>query len=213
MPSCDYTGPLRWAYDWQPIIAGIIAVAGALGGGWLAYLAGKKQADTTRDSTIEATTQMLTRGQLVERAYISGGGVRAREPSGISATGAVLFRETGEFEFHINNYGKTPGRLYKLGFAFCDEGAPPATPQYEFVYQREPIDPGRRGEFLRRERIRPEHQVPVVYGRFYYETVFGTRHSSGFFYRILPNSPPQSIKPPSDEFTRDRDGYRDEDEI
>jgi hypothetical protein len=50
MMAPDYTGVLRWVYDWQTMIAGIVAVVGAIGGGVLAYLAGKKQADATRKS-------------------------------------------------------------------------------------------------------------------------------------------------------------------
>jgi hypothetical protein len=201
MPACDYTGPLRWVYDWQTIIAGV----GAVFGGWLAYRAGVRQATATREATEASTRSMLQRSQLVERAYISGGGVRAREPSEISAAGVLSFRDTGEFEFHINNYGKTQGTLYRLGYGFCDEAAPPKAPAYTFEYYSEPIDPGRRGLPIARHRIPAEHNVPMVYGRFYYSTIFNTRHSSGFFYRILPNRDPQSVSPPTADFTRDRD--------
>ena len=48
MACLEYTGLLRWAYDWQTITAGILAIAGAIGGGWLAYHAGVKQANATR---------------------------------------------------------------------------------------------------------------------------------------------------------------------
>jgi hypothetical protein len=48
MPSPNYTGLLRWVYDWQTMIAGFLAIVGAMGGGWLAYCAGVKQADATR---------------------------------------------------------------------------------------------------------------------------------------------------------------------
>jgi hypothetical protein len=48
MAAPDYTDLLRWVYDWQTMIAGIVAVVGATGGGVLAYCAGVKQATATR---------------------------------------------------------------------------------------------------------------------------------------------------------------------
>jgi hypothetical protein len=192
---------MGWVYNWQTMIAGIVAVVGAIGGGVLAYGAGVKQARATHRATEASTKSMLERSQLVERANISGGGVRARKPT----PGSGRLVETGEFEFHFNNYGKTPGTLYKLGYGFCEETAIPERPRYIFEYYNEPIDPGRRGEPFVRHQIPPQLYAPVVYGRFYYKTVFSTRHSSGFIYRIQPNSDPQSIPPPSPDFIRDQD--------
>jgi hypothetical protein len=148
----------------------------------------------------------LAHSHKVERAYISGGGVRAREFFDLAANGTTpRTRETGEFEFHINNYGKTPGILYKIGFGFCDERAIPAVPAYTFRYRHNPIDPGRRGEPIYRHKIPTEHKTPVVYGRFYYKTIFATCHSSGFIYRILPNVAPESISPPSYDYIQEQD--------
>jgi hypothetical protein len=48
MAAPDYTDLFRWVYDWQTMIAGIVAVVGATGGGVLAYCAGVKQATATR---------------------------------------------------------------------------------------------------------------------------------------------------------------------
>jgi hypothetical protein len=201
MACCDYTGVIRFVYDWQTYIAGLLA----LGGGVLAYRAGVKQARATHRATEKSTQSMLERSQLVERAYISGGGVRARELVGISAQGTPIDRDAGKFQFHINNYGKTQGTLYRLGFEFCDEANIPDRPNYKFEHKDNPIDPGRRGLPIDLQPIPPEHAVPVVYGRFYYRTIFNTWHSSGFIYRILPNTDPQPIRPPSPEFVKDRD--------
>jgi hypothetical protein len=46
MAAPDYTGLLHWAYDWQTMIAGVLAIVG----GWLAYRAGIRQANATRSS-------------------------------------------------------------------------------------------------------------------------------------------------------------------
>ena len=86
MACCDYTGLIRFVYDWQTYIAGLLA----LGGGFLAYRAGIKQARATHQAAEQSTRSMQERSQLVERAYISGGGVRATEPFDISATGIGL---------------------------------------------------------------------------------------------------------------------------
>jgi hypothetical protein len=158
MACCDYTGVIRFVYDWQTYIAGLLA----LGGGVLAYRAGVKQARATHRATEKSTQSMLERSQLVERAYISGGGVRARELVGISAQGTPIDRDAGKFQFHINNYGKTQGTLYRLGFEFCDEANIPDRPNYKFEHKDNPIDPGRRGLPIDLQPIPPEHAVPVA---------------------------------------------------
>jgi hypothetical protein len=59
MACPEYPG-LIWACDWQTMIAGIVAVVGAVGGGALAYRAGVRQADATTNSAnaeIEAIKQ------------------------------------------------------------------------------------------------------------------------------------------------------------
>ena len=43
----DYSGVWKLLYDWQTIIAG----AAAIFGGWIAYRAGVKQAQATRELT------------------------------------------------------------------------------------------------------------------------------------------------------------------
>jgi hypothetical protein len=158
-------------------------------------------------ATEYSTNLMLERSQKIERAYMSGGGMRQQELFDLSANGIPRFRETGNFEFHVNNYGKTPGTLYKLGYGFCEEQDIPSHPTYEFVYRHNPIDPGRRGEPIYRHPIPTELKSPVVYGRFYYKTIFETRHSSGFIYRILPNRAPESISPPSNDYIKDQDEH------
>jgi hypothetical protein len=143
--------------------------------------------------------------QKIERAYMSGGGYRAKQIVGMSAYQTPLLGETGEFQFCVNNYGKTPATLYGLGYGFCDESAIPPSPAYTRLYRHNEIDPGRSGEPIARVPIPKDHPRPVVYGRFYYETIFATRHSSGFLFRILPNQDSESIPPPSQDYICDRD--------
>jgi hypothetical protein len=46
---------------------------------------------------------------------------------------------------------------------------------------------------------------PAVYGRVYYETIFGDRFSSGFLYRIPPTfGDSESIRPPNPSYTDER---------
>jgi hypothetical protein len=154
----------------------------------------------------------LAHSQKIERAYMSGGGYRAKA-LGMSATGAPVVGETGEFQFCVNNYGKTPGTLYGLGYGFCDESAIPPVPSYTRLYRHNQIDPGRHGEPIARLPIPSQYTQPVVYGRFYYETIYGTRYSSGFIYRIPPNQDPEPIDPPSPNYIRDIGEQQGRDEM
>jgi hypothetical protein len=147
----------------------------------------------------------LRHSHRIERAYMSGGGYRVKHPVAMSAHQTPILGETGEFQFCVNNYGKTPGILCGLGYAFCEESAIPQVPNYTFLYLHSYIDPGRSGLPIISRPVPKEYTRPVVYGRFYYETIFGTRHSSGFLYRILPNQQSESIQPPSAVYIRDQD--------
>jgi hypothetical protein len=58
MPSPDYTGLLKVLYDWQTVIAGVLAIVG----GFIAYRAGVIQAKATRqaaDQQISAVKSAL----------------------------------------------------------------------------------------------------------------------------------------------------------
>ena len=52
----------------------------------------------------------------IERAYISGGGGRTFLPIEKDAKAReCIYVPTKRFQFHVSNYGKTPGRVFKLG--------------------------------------------------------------------------------------------------
>jgi len=146
-----------------------------------------------------------TERNKIERAYLSGGGARAKRVVRVLPPNQTVLEDIGEFQFHVNNYGKTPGTLYQLGYGFCDEGSIPLRPEYTFQYRRSQIDPGRRGEPIAQHKIPAEYIRPVIYGRCYYETIFGTRHSSGFIYRILLEEGSEPIPPPSADYIREQD--------
>ena len=79
-----------------------------------------------------------------------------------------------------------------------------------FEYYRMEIIPGQRSEILLLKPIPAQFTNPVVYGRFYYRTIFDTCHSSGFIYRIpleLINFP---IKPPSNNYIEQQDESAEE---
>lgn len=157
---------------------------------------------------VKVTSILAEHTPKVERAYISGGGVRTAGYGGMMSDGfpRLVAAEGNEFQFRINNYGKTPGNLLRVGWNFCDETAIPPEPEYIFEEWPIPIDPGRHGEPIFERPIPQTLKSPVVYGRFFYKTIFKTRHSSGFIYRIARGQPSAPIRPPSVKYTEDRDG-------
>jgi hypothetical protein len=167
----------------------------------------------------------LARSQEVERAYVSGGGLKQvaqfvikdfdvgppanasylPQPDG-SFTTVV---ETGYFELHINNHGKTPARLHHAQVGFCDAADPPLVPPDEAIFPLyDNIGPGAQSLFLKLIRI-PESRFEriAVFGRFYWTDSWDREWSSGFIYEIplgaaLPNGS-LSIEAPS-AYTADR---------
>ena len=141
----------------------------------------------------------------VERAYISGGGWR-RFPQVENTGGVVETRDTRKFEFHANNYGKTPGKVFQIGWGFCEASSvPDSEPIYQTKYFDSWINPGESGLLLDRIDIPANIAHPAVYGRIYYETIFGDRFSSGFLYRIPPGpGDSESIAPPNRRYTEER---------
>jgi hypothetical protein len=167
----------------------------------------------------------LERSQEVERAYVSGGGLKQvtqfipedlavgppanasflQRPDGSS----VPVVETGYFELHINNHGKTPARLHHAQVGFCDAAAPPPEPPYESIFpQFDNIGPGAQSQVLRLIGI-PQGRFSriAVCGRFYWADIWDREWSSGFIYEIpgpaaLPNGS-LSIEAPA-AYTKDR---------
>jgi hypothetical protein len=168
-------------------------------------------------ATFTATIFCINRSQLkhsrsVDRAYISGGGVRTTEFVALSASNVPITRPGGKFEFHVSNYGKTQATVYKLSFGFCDETNIPRTPCYAVEYLRSQIDPGRSGQPVAVHPIPTEYTRPVVFGRFHYKTIFNTYHSSGFIYRTVAGEGSVPIRPPSDDYIEDRNENREDDD-
>jgi hypothetical protein len=88
---------------------------------------------TRLDQRGDARRNRIERNKI-ERAYLSGGGARAKRIIRVLPPNQTVLEDTGEFQFHVNNYGKTPGTLYQLGYGFCDEGSIPLHPEYTFQY-------------------------------------------------------------------------------
>jgi len=147
----------------------------------------------------------LKHNREVERAYISAGGLRRFDPVQ-TGPGQFQLRDTGHFEFHVNNYGKTQGKVFQIGWGFCEDHAVPVgEPTYHTTYFNSWIAPGRTSLPLDSIQIPNNLVSPAVYGRVYYETIFGERFSSGLLYRI-PNRPgaSESIAPPNPLYTDER---------
>jgi hypothetical protein len=152
----------------------------------------------------------LERSQEVERAYVSGGGARnlrqrtVRDEDEIPINASVLpqpdgtfiiFETTRFFQLHINNHGKTPGRLHHARVGYCDAAAPPDDPPYGPMFpQFDNIGPGTQSRFLRLIEMPPPERFArtAICGRFYWADIWGREWSSGFIYEIpggaaLPN--------------------------
>lgn len=119
------------------------------------------------------TIWKINRSQLihsreVERAYLWGGGSHDKKNPEV-------------FVLTVNNYGKTPGLLTEFAIGFCSRTNVPATPEYlvreTFHDWIPPIH----------ELIRPIAFInippiadPLIYGRFWFQDIWGSAHSIGF---------------------------------
>jgi len=112
----------------------------------------------------------------VERAYLSGGGGKGQR---------------GEFEVHVNNFGKTPAELIRMEFGFCEADDIPPVPKYTVSrFFQDAIKPSDSSRYLEGMDvpIPANLKKPVIYGRYYYRDIF-TRddeplHSCGFILEI-----------------------------
>lgn len=118
--------------------------------------------------------EMTSLTKRINRAYIYGGGRIIDGP---------IFRT------HLNNFGKTPAILSHISVAVYPKNELPAAP----VYKKEPIgfhiQPAEREAFAHADRDLRGIEQPIVYGRFWYQDIFGDDHSSGFILQIQNNQP------------------------
>jgi hypothetical protein len=128
----------------------------------------------------------LAHAHQVERAYLSGGGVLEIEivkpaipPGGLN----LPSRKIPLFELHINNHGKTPGRLLEIGFNACEDNAIPEIPDYQWRHCFDWIGPGTQSRRYGTIPVPPNLRNPIVYARFRYCDIFGDEHSCGFIQR------------------------------
>jgi hypothetical protein len=145
----------------------------------------------------------IVHGRRVERAYVSGGGAFL-EIRGIDAkTGEPTSQMTDTFQLTVDNYGKTPARVFNVKLGFVTQ---PTFPP--FIYVRNEllsavIPPNAEGRFtpvrLRRNQIAGD----TIFGRFTYETVFRRRfrlprrqHHAGFILHITPTLGVEPINAP-----------------
>jgi hypothetical protein len=149
----------------------------------------------------QVNKSQLAHGQQVERAYMGGGGMRyklAQQETDDDGNPFIKYLDTGLYEFHVHNHGKTRGRVYRIGWGFCEEDdIPRIRPVYETKYFNSWISPGTPGLALIRITIPQTLKQPAVYGRVWYETIFNEKFSSGFLYRIpISVLGSESIPPP-----------------
>ncbi len=173
----------------------------------------------TRTLWVNAKAELI-HSHKVERAYISAGGGREIQWDVSHKVGTTVNaiietrtrRDTGQFEFHVNNFGKTPGCIRAIAYKICEESAIAKTePIYAGKYWNSWIDPGRISLCIDIDKIPTELKEPAAYGRVWFKTIFETWHSSGFVYRIRQGEGSKSISPPHPSYIEERD-YKNEQE-
>jgi hypothetical protein len=146
----------------------------------------------------------IIHGRRVERAYVSGGGAFLQISGLDPQTGKPTSQMTDTFQLTVDNYGKTPARVFNVEIGFCNATNIPPVPIYarnEFLSAVVP--PNKEGAFtsvrLRRNQILGD----TIFGRFTYETVFRRRflrrpkrHHAGFILHITPNLAVEPINAP-----------------
>jgi len=151
------------------------------------------------------SNRQLAYTRPIERAYMSAGGFWERQsftttsPTGHPVTGWTY---TDNFELHINNHGKTPGRLLEIAVDFCDASAIPLIPNYTRRTNLDFIGPSTQSRPYGGFAVPKNLVNPVVYGRLWYRDIFSEEiHSSGFI-QGLSRDPRNSwlIDPPSEAY-------------
>jgi hypothetical protein len=121
----------------------------------------------------------------LERAYISGGGIRQRYEQFVDDETRLML--TGDFQMHINNYGRTPAELTKIEYGIIEWTEPiPATPLYQRQARfRTWIEPQRASTAILTVPVGT--QQVTIFGRFYYRDVVRKGYfSSGFIHLLRP---------------------------
>lgn len=143
-------------------------------------------------------SKQLSHLKDVERAYISGGGGPERGKITLSAnsyfggmvagtaltgTPTTIEVATGNFNLQVHNDGKTVGTLTAYAIGFCSRSELLKTG--EVIYDKKawedklpPLCPSR--SINTPEKIKIPEGKNVAYGRFWYEDIWGDKHSYGF---------------------------------
>jgi hypothetical protein len=162
-------------------------------------------------ATVDLVETSKDAAQRQLRAYVSGGGWRARNeretPIGVpvhpnahvipTASGRwTVIEPIDFFDIHINNHGQTPARLHHIRFGFFDATAPvPDEPPYgDRIVQVDAIgSPRNQSKFVRRVEYPATRWARMaICGRFYWTDVLDREWSSGFVYEIASGNAAQN---------------------
>jgi hypothetical protein len=145
----------------------------------------------------------IVHGRRVERAYVSGGGAfltaEQRDPN----TGQPTFVRLDVFQLTVDNYGKTPARVFNVEIGFCNSNNIPPIPRYTLNrLLNAVIPPNKEGAHTQVRLRRNEIIGDTIFGRFTYEIVFRPRflptkiHHAGFVLHITPELGVEPINAP-----------------
>jgi hypothetical protein len=146
----------------------------------------------------------IIHGRRVERAYVSGGGAFLEFHGLDPETGKPTSQLTDTFQLTVDNYGKTPARVFNVEIGFCNATNIPSVPKYALnELLGAVIPPNKEGAFTSVRMRRNQIAGDTIFGRFTYETIFRRRflrrpkrHHAGFILHITPTPGVEPIKAP-----------------
>jgi hypothetical protein len=138
----------------------------------------------------KATSNLRRSSEIMERAYVSGGGYFPRVTRSVGRS--TRQSRASSFQLTVDNYGKTPAHVNRVGIGYSrSEGNLGETPEYPYQFPLGAVvSPGEKGlttDIKLHRSLDIGDKNTVIYGRFYYETIMrdGEKYS-GFILRITP---------------------------
>jgi hypothetical protein len=148
--------------------------------------------------------RQLRHSRKTERAYVSGGIATQFEATGEwrPMSGGAGMRQVTEPRWvavTVDNHGKTPAFISEIAVAICPRDKIPLVPRYDGIRRLIAISvsPGVIGLLTQIQLEFADVDGQAVYGRVYYDDIFGASHSSGFIRQMRGTVKGDAIEAPS----------------
>jgi hypothetical protein len=172
-------------------------------GEWLNYYGGSVTAIATAVigyftyTLWEANRAQLEHASEVERAYVSGGGMKGTDQrvlaplapgfqvNAVAQPPTIINVLNGMFDVHINNHGKTRAALEYIEIGWCDASNPPLPITFgDRIPFTDYIGPGTQSRVLTRVPFQYVYINPAIYGRFHYRDIWENPRYSTWILRL-----------------------------